>query len=255
MMRVTTFDLWATSGTSWLHRTSALAKWLLIAAAVLVAILSRSPWPLACAYAVLLAAGVSAGLPARTLALLSLLPVPLVGLYALSRWDGSLSGLAVPVTIVGKGMVTSLAGLLAVATTPYPDLLAPLTGVLPRTLADSLVLTYRGIFLLWARAETLWIAVRARGASFVRPRPGALPWAARGTSLRRRVEVAAAGLALATVRGADLSATMYDVMRLRGYQGRLAPARPLGLRTSDWRAAALGLALLAPAVATRVAGA
>ena len=250
-MRVATLDRWAALGRSWLHRSSPLAKWSIVAAAVGVAIVARTPWPLAVAYATLVAAAASCRLPLRPLVVGSLLPVPMIGLLALTRWDGTL---ATPATLAGKGMVTALAGLLVAATTAYPDLLAPLTRVLPPVIADSLVLTYRAIFVLWAHAEALWLAIRARGGFFARPNAAELPWAARGTTLSRRLGVSAAGAGLAVLRSADLSATLYGVMRLRGYAGRLAPTRPIRLQPSDWRAVALATTLLVPAVAARIAG-
>jgi energy-coupling factor transporter transmembrane protein EcfT len=241
----------AGSGESWLHRASPFAKWLLLLAVVLVAIGARSPWPLLGAYALLALAAASCRLPVRGLLAASLLPVPLVGLFALSRWDGTA---VPPLTIVGKGMITALAGVLVAATTPYPDLLAPATRVLPPVIGDSLVLTYRALFILAARAEALRLAIRARGAFFPRPAPGALPWPARGTSLRRRFDVLATGAGLAVVRSADLSTQLYDVMRLRGYQGRLAPTRPLALRPADWRPALLALGLIALGAGARLVG-
>lgn len=249
-MRLTSLDRWATSGTSWLHRASPVAKWLLLLAAVVVDVLSRSPWPVLGAYAALLLAAASCRLPVRSLALLSLLPVPLVGLFALSRWHGDPS---VVLAIVGKGMLTAQAGLLLAATTPYPDLLAPLTRVLPRVLADSLVLTYRAVFQLLDQVASLRLAIRSRGG-FTRRQPGpAFPWDARGTTLRRRFDVAATGTALAVLRSADLSGRLYDVMRLRGYDGRLAPTRPLALTVRDWRPLALAAGLVALAVLARQA--
>jgi hypothetical protein len=58
--------------------------------------------------------------------------------------------------------------------------------------------------------------------------------------------VGASGAALAVLRGVDLSGRLYDVMRLRGYTGRLAPTQSLRLRRADWRPLALAawLALL-----------
>ncbi|MGH2353265.1 MAG: energy-coupling factor transporter transmembrane component T [Chloroflexota bacterium] len=248
-MRVADLDRWAAGGTSWLHRASALAKWLVLLSAVLLAILAWTPWALLAGYLALLLAAASCRLPLRPLLVLSLLPVPLVGLYALSRWDGSL---ATPLTIVSKGMVTAMAGLLVAATTPFPDLLAPATRVLPPVIADSLVLTYRAIFVLAGRVEALWLAIRARGGFFRRPAAGVLPWPARGTSLRRRFEVGTTGAALAVLRGADLSGRLYDVMRLRGYQGRLAPTRALALRRSDWQPLLLAGSLVALGLVARL---
>ncbi len=251
MIGVAALDRSAATGTSWLHRASPLAKWLIVAATVALAVLARSPWPLAGGYLLLLATAASCRLPLRAFFLASLLPVPAFGLVALSRWNGSPLG---PLTIVGKGMNMTLAGLLVAATTPYPDLLAPATRVLPPILADSLVLTYRALFILLGRVESLWRAIHARGGFFARPAPGALPWDARGTSWRRRAELTTTGTAIALLRGVDLSTRLYDVMRLRGYQGKLAPTHPLGITRRDAPPLLLCLALVTLGVATRVVG-
>jgi energy-coupling factor transporter transmembrane protein EcfT len=247
MMRVASLDRWACLGTSWLHRASPVAKWLLLGSAILVVIVSHAPAPLFAAYGLLALAAATSGVPLGPLLLASLMPVPLVGLFALSRWAGTLPALAVPVTIVAKGMVTALAALLVAATTPYPDLLAPLTRVLPPVMADSLVVTYRAIFLLLAQVEALWLTIRVRGGFTSRPPAGALPWPAHGTALSRRLEIAAIGAGLSLLRAADLSGRLYDVMRLRGYQGRLAPTQTLALRREDWRVLLLSGSLLAVA--------
>ena len=252
MMRFSSIDYVATSGHSWLHRTSPLAKWCIVAGAVAAAVVARTPWPLAGCYVALIAAAATCRLPVRTVLVASLLPVPLVGLFALSRWNGDF---AVPLAIVAKGMETATAGLLVAYTTPYPQLLAPATRVLPRVVGDSLVLTYRALFILWARIEALLIALRARGGFYSRPAAGALPWPARGTSLARRVQVGASGAALAVLRSMDLSGRMYDVMRLRGYQGRLAPDLSLRFHAGDVRAVVLAGALPAACLVARWTGA
>jgi energy-coupling factor transporter transmembrane protein EcfT len=248
-MRIADLDRWATARTSWLHRASPVAKWLLLFAAVGLAVLSSTPWPLLAGYLALIVAAATCRLPLRSLVLASLLPVPLIGLYAVSRWDGSP---LTPLTIVGKGLVTAMAGLLVAATTPFPDLLAPPTRVLPRLVGDSLVLTYRAIFILAERVEALWLGIRARGGFFRRPPLGALPWSARGTTIGRRLDVTTTGLALSLLRGIDLNTRMYDVMRMRGYQGRLAPTRSLALRAADWRPLLLAGALLALGLVTHL---
>jgi energy-coupling factor transporter transmembrane protein EcfT len=251
MIGIAAVDRWAVSGTSWLHRATPLPKWLVLAATVLLAILARSPWPLIAAYLLLILTVVSCRLPVRAFVLASLLPVPMFGLVALSRWNGSAS---VPLTVIGKGMNMTLSGLLIAATTPYPDLLAPATRVLPPVIADSLVLTYRALFILLARAGSLWLAIRARGGFSRRPEPGTLPWDARGTSWRRRANVAATGVALSLLRGVDLSTRLYDVMRLRGYQGRLSPTRSLRPQWTDWPVVLLAVCLAGIGAAARYAG-
>ncbi|MBI3970647.1 MAG: energy-coupling factor transporter transmembrane protein EcfT [Chloroflexi bacterium] len=249
MIRFASLDRWATQGASWLHRASPVAKWALLGSAVLLAILAREPWPLLAGYAVLVLAVASCRLPVGTLVLVSLLPVPMFGLVALSRWNGDVN---VPLTIVAKGTLTAMAGIVVAATTPYPDLLAPATRVLPAVVADSLVLTYRALFLLVARVEAFRLALQARGGVFGRPAPGALPWPARGTTWRRRFALAATGAAMTVVRAVDVSTRLYDVMRLRGYHGRLSPTRPLAPRRADWRPLILALGLVALGVAARL---
>ena len=165
MIGVAALDRWSVSGSSWRHRTTPLPKLLVLAATVLLAILAHTPWPLAAAYVLLLVTVRSCRLPLHTFVLASLLPVPMFGLVAISRWNGSI---AMPITIVGKGMNMTLSGLLVASTTPYPDLLAPATRVLPPIVADSLVLTYRALFILLARVEALWLTIRARGGFFRR---------------------------------------------------------------------------------------
>lgn len=274
MMRLSALERWAAGGTSWLHRSSASAKWLLVFSVILLAMSARSPAPLVAAYLLLALAAATCGLPLRPLLLMSLMPAPMIGLFALSQWDGAA---ATPVVIVGKGVVTAFAGLLLAATTPYPDLLAPVTRILPRVVADSLVLTYRAVFILWGRVEMLRLAIRARGGFFSRPvstggaafgpsdpsglpsrshlvSSSSLPWPAMGTTWRRRFDVTATGAALAVLRGADLSTRLYDVMRLRGYQGKLATSQSLSFRPADWRPALLALALVAIGVFARRAG-
>src|SRR4051812_2267557 len=177
MIGVAALDRWAVSGTSWLHRATPLPKWLILAATICLAIVARSPWPILAAYALLLLVTISCYLPVRAFVIASLLPVPMFGLVALSRWNGSASD---PLMVIGKGINMTLSGLLVAATTPYPDLLAPATRVLPPLIADSLVLTYRALFILTARVASLWLAIRARGGFSRRPAPGTLPWDARG---------------------------------------------------------------------------
>jgi hypothetical protein len=83
---------------------------------------------------------------------------------------------------------------------------------------------------------------------------GALPWEARGTSWRRAADLAATGTALSLLRAIDLSTRLYDVMRLRGYQGQLRPTRALRPRWTDWPALLLATCLAGIGATARYAG-
>jgi energy-coupling factor transporter transmembrane protein EcfT len=92
--------------------------------------------------------------------LLACYPVLFSSLFLLSRWDGTWQ---TPALLLLRSLTSSLSAVLLVATTPYPDLFAPIARVTPRILGDGLFLTYRAFFALLSRAERMWVALRLRG--------------------------------------------------------------------------------------------
>ncbi|MSQ43362.1 MAG: energy-coupling factor transporter transmembrane protein EcfT [Chloroflexi bacterium] len=225
-MRLPSVDYLATSGSSWLHRASIADKVSLPIAGFGVAAVSSSPLPLVTGYAVLMAVAWSASLPVARIALATILPVPMVGLYAFSHWQGEWSVVAV---ILAKGMVTVEASLLLMLTTPAPDLLAGPTQWLPAILGNSLVLTYRAVFTLWDRLASVRRAIQVRGGIRHR-RVYDLPWDATGTPWVRLPQVGGMIVGMAIIRAIDLGNTYEDALRLRGYRGLMHPTRREGTR-------------------------
>ena len=153
-------DLWASSGNSAFHKASALSK-LLFVALVLGSILSSSsPVFLAGLYAALCGLVLLSRVPLGPALVLSLYPVLFSALWLLSRWNGDWT---LPLVLVLRSLASSLTAVLLVASTPYPDLFAPIARVTPRLVGDGLFLTYRAFFLLVARADRMWTALRLRG--------------------------------------------------------------------------------------------
>ena len=107
-MRLPSVDHSATSGSSWLHRASISDKVSLPLTGFGVAAISSSPVPLMSVYAVLMIVAWSASLPLARIVMATILPVPMVGLYALSHWQSDWS---VIVVILAKGVVTVEASL------------------------------------------------------------------------------------------------------------------------------------------------
>ncbi len=240
-MSLATLDWWAHGYTSWLHGTTVAAKWALIGSAVTVAIWSQHPLTLATAVALLAAALASTPLPLRVLVIAAVAPLLFFGLYAVGMWDTSdPRGSAIALGVVlGKGMVTTLAWVGVAATTPYPRLFGPLLRFLPRILSDGLLLSYRALFLLFDRAGHLWLALRLRAGLSRR-------------SLRHNGRALGGGMALLLVQAFDLSQRTYEVLHLRGYQGRLGA--PVSIRpawTDAW-AMLLAAALVGLTVAERL---
>lgn len=216
-MSLATLDWWAHGYTSWLHGTTVAAKWVLIGSAVGIAVWGRHPLTLATAVLVLAAALASTPLPLRVLVIAAVAPLLFFGLYAVGMWDtGDPRASAIALSVVlGKGMVTTLAWVGVAATTPYPRLFGPLLRFLPRLISDGFLLSYRALFLLFDRAGQLWLALRLRAGLSRR-------------SLRHNGRALGGSVALLLVQALDLSQRTYEVLHLRGYQGRLGA--PVSIR-------------------------
>ncbi len=206
-MDIGAVDLWATHYRSWLHRATLAAKVALVAAVLLTVMLADHALLVLAAYALVLALLLTTPLPAYTLSATSLYTVLFVAVFAISRWDGTW---LTPLTIIAKAPTMALAVLLLVTTTPYPRIFGLLGRCLPGLVAESLLLAYRAVFVLLELTRRLALALRLRGGL------GGSPWQrARNLSL---------GLGLVFVHSMDYAQRLYTVMRLRGYDGRLAAA-------------------------------
>lgn len=197
MIDLLALDRWSATGRSWLHRLPAGVKVAVVAATVGLLVALRDPLPLAFLYASLLACLVSARLPALPLLALSLAPIAMSGVFAISRAGGGPEAVA---AVVLKGAITSLTMLLLVSTTSHTTLLRLVRRVLPATRAEMLFLGYRSIFILLGRALAARDALRLRGTP--------APWHAR---LQRGSLVGA----LAVLRATELAADQYAALRLR----------------------------------------
>lgn len=131
--------------------------------------------------------------------------------------------------IVSKAVTAALAAVSVVLSTPYPQVFAPIQRIVPGIVGDALLMTYRATFILLEKFSRLLRAARLRAGL----RTGHPVRAARATA------GALGGLLLYSV---DLAQRDYDIMRLRGYEGRLHVSLK---RSPDRR---LDAALLAGAV-------
>lgn len=234
-MRMGDVDTIAVLGDSALHRIGAPAK-LAAFTLVLVAVLLTTNALLIASLAVaLISVVVGLRLPAKTLLGFAAYPALFAALFALATTAGPLGVLLV----VGKALSAALAAVLLTFTTPYPHIFAPLQRVMPAILGDGALMTYRSLFLLLDRMDHTLTSVRLRAG---RPR-----------SLTSGARMAATALSGVLFYSIDLSQRTYDVMRLRGYEGRLhvapQPPGPVGVRVATITVAAV---LLAVALVWRV---
>ena len=228
---LTRIDLIASAGRTPWHRASALAKLLLAAGLVLLAVFAPTLRLLLALHLLVWALVLTSRLPALLTLAAAGYPLAFSLLFVIARWDGTWQ---TPLTLVARPLTASLAAVWLVGSTPYPDLFAPLSRLLPRGVADGLFLTYRALFQLLARIERLWRALRLRGGA--------------SGPLRRRLTVAGEGIGTLVLHGFERSQRLYAAMQLRGHNGRVCGCR----HYAEWARedALVALAALAAAAAT-----
>jgi cobalt/nickel transport system permease protein len=201
-------DFLASAGRSPWHRASALTKLLLTALYVALAVVTPSWGVLAVLLVTALVLCASAQVPVRLM--LAAVTTPFlfslifVSAHFRTDWDD-------PLILFARPIVASLTAVWLVSTTPYPDLFAPLSRVLPRGLGDSLFLTYRAVFALLARVARMWTALRLRGA-MARP-------------VNQRFPLLGEAVGTVVLSGFDRSQRLYQVMQMRGHSGRVCGCR------------------------------
>ncbi len=201
-------DFLASAGRTPWHRASALGKIVLATVLVLCVVFAPGWRSGAVLFATAVLLALTARLPVRLVLAAAATPLLFTFLFVLANWQGQWASSA---ALALRGMAASVAALWLVGTTPYPDLFAPVSRLLPRAVGDSLFLTYRAVFALLARVERLWRALFLRGAITgpVQQRFGRM------------------GEAVGTVvlSGFDRSQRLYQAMLLRGHSGRICGCR------------------------------
>jgi cobalt/nickel transport system permease protein len=201
-------DYLASTGRSPWHRASALAKLLLAVLYVALAVATPSWLVLAVLFVTVLVLCVSAQLPRRLMLAAATTPILFSLIFVIAHLRADWNA---PLVLFLRPMVASLTAVWLVGTTPYPDLFAPLSRVLPRGVGDSLFLTYRAVFALLARVERMWNALRLRGA-LARP-------------VRQRFSLMGEAVGTVVLSGFDRSHRLYQAMHLRGHSGRVCGCR------------------------------
>lgn len=203
-MKVTALDTWASSDAGFLHRMAPGVKLALAAVAIGAVVSLWNPWVLAGVAATIALVATAGRLPMRTVLGLAAYPLLFSGVLVLTTPYGPSADWA----ILLKTYTSALTALTIGFTTPYPVLFGALGKVLPAFVNDALLMTYRSLFILADVLSNLMTAVHLRGAT---------SWRHPVTAVRS-LGFAAANLVLSTF---DLAQADYEVMRLRGYQGRI----------------------------------
>jgi len=238
-MDVRAIDLSATTGASSLHRASPITKLLAFALVLAAVVVQQNLFVVLACLLLLAAVAVGTRLPLRQVFELAAYPGVFAVVFALAAAPDAFTG----ALFVVRAVAASLGAILLVFVTPYPQLFAPMQRVLPEVVGDALLMTYRSLFLLADKFERLRIAIRLR-SGLTRGHPV------------RAARATAGALGSLVLYAFDLSQREYDVMRLRGYEGRLRVTLPRAAsRRFDTALLASAAAVLATAVVFRIAGA
>jgi cobalt/nickel transport system permease protein len=226
-------DLSASSGTTVWHRASAIGKLLLAALLLALVVFTHSLPLLVVLHITAWTLALSSRLGSRIVATMLLYPLLFGGLFVIASWDGSWQA---PIRLLLRPTTACLVATWLVATTPYPDLFAPVSRLLPSNTGDGLFITYRALFELIGRAERLTRALRLRG----------------GVSgpLDRRLAASGESVGTLVLHSFDRSQRLYAAMMLRGHSGRICGCRHYAdVTRADWAVAATGVVVTALAAA------
>jgi cobalt/nickel transport system permease protein len=232
---VTAVDRSAVLGTSALHRADPAMKVTAAALVLAAVVVAADPLLVAGVAIALTAAAAALRLPLRQMVPLALYPALFALVFAFAAAPGPVTG----ALFVLKAVTAALTMVVLMFTTPYPQVFAPIQRVTPVIVGDVLLMTYRSLFILADKFADLVRAVRLRaGISTRQP--------VRSARATRR---ALGGLLLYSF---DLSQREYDVLRLRGYEGRLrATPQQSTSRAADLGSLGAGAVFLALSVAFR----
>lgn len=201
-------DLSASSGATVWHRASALGKLLLMALMLGLVVFTGSLPLLLALHVMAWLLALSSRLSPRVTAAMLVYPLMFSALFLLATWDGSWH---TPLMLLLRPTTACLTAIWLVATTPYPDLFAPISRCLPGNTADGLFVTYRALFELIARTERLMRALRLRGGVTGK--------------LRRRLAASGESIGTLVLYSFGRSERMYATMRMRGHNGRICGCR------------------------------
>jgi cobalt/nickel transport system permease protein len=238
-MDVSSIDFYANHGTSFLHRARAISKIVFAALVIASVVISGSFYLLLAVYISLLTLAVWTRLPVLKIVTIAAYPAIFALIFAAASWNRSWMSAGV---IVLKALSASLAMVILIVTTPYPDVFSSIEPVLPKIVTEGLFLTYRSLFVLLELTDNLVKGLRVRGGL------------THGRYVKNVVNFSS-GIGLLLVRGLDISEKFYGVLKVRGYSGRISA----GLRdgktgANDVTAIGIGVLIFGAAVAVKTAG-
>ena len=238
-MDVSAIDYYANHGRSFLHGARALSKIIFAGLVIASVVISNSFYLLLAVYFSLLTIVIWTRLPVLKIVTIAAYPAIFALIFAAASWNRSWVSAGV---IVLKALSASLAMVILIVTTPYPDVFSSIEPVLPRIIREGLFLTYRSLFVLLELTDNLVKGLRVRGGL------------THGRYIKNVVNFSS-GIGLLLVRGLDLSEKFYGVLNVRGYSGRISGGgRHEKTGVNDFTAIVIGVLILGAALVIKKNG-
>ncbi|MFZ3171383.1 MAG: energy-coupling factor transporter transmembrane component T [Carboxydocellales bacterium] len=203
-MDVAFIDNLAVNGQGPMHRSGAWSKLIMLAIILVGAIFTKAWQPLLTMAGLLVVLILVEKLP--LVKLLPFLGYPLFFalIFAVMAQGWSLAS----IVIILRSLTAGLVLILVLATTPYGELFRVIGKFLPDLVTDGLIMTYRCFFLLVSQMTNRLKAMHIRGGYG-------------GVGLWKNLTRVAGSLGLVFIHSWEMAERMYNIMALRGYEGKL----------------------------------
>ena len=159
-MHLAEMDFVANTGNSFLHKAGAQAKIIFTILMLATIISANEISALVFLITLVLLFFLMAKVPLLKIVHLAVYPAFFSLLFALIKFQESIF---LGLIVILKAIGAALTMILLISTTPYVDIFACMSVVLPRILVDIFFFTYRAIFILLEKAENLFKSIKLRG--------------------------------------------------------------------------------------------
>ncbi len=205
-MHLAAVDHMANNGDSFLHRASPLTKVFISLLFLTGMILSDSILKSFVLMGITITLIILSKVDGREIFHLALYPVFFSIVFALLKLQESWTA---GVLVMMKALGAALNMLLLITTTPYTDIFGIFSYIMPSVMVDVFIFTYRSLFILLDRLESLFKSIRLRG--------GYNPM-----NLLFNLKNSAGAIGVMIINAVDMSERLYRIYTLRGYSGKIS---------------------------------
>ncbi|HHY13703.1 MAG TPA: hypothetical protein GX526_03575 [Thermoanaerobacterales bacterium] len=203
-MEIAFFDNLAVNGKSFLHNSSTLSKFVLTIIIIFCIVVAKDISKLIFIIILELILIIILKLPMKKILPIIFSPMFFSVVFAFTKYRAFGYG---SFLVLSKTFSAVLCMTVLISVTPFTKLFSMLSFFLPRIISDALFITYRSIFILLEQFSNHLILMRIRGGF--------------SGSFAKRIRNLSSAIGLAIIHSIDLSERMYQILKIRGYKGKI----------------------------------